>query len=142
MTQFLIIFYSYQAELCDRRARGRLVASEILFVAIGVVVAYWFNFGMSYVGGSIAWRLPLALQTVFALCAIALVFVLPESPRWLHQHGRQLEATEVLCAVYDMEPHDDYILAETTAILSAIEMEQQAVESTSIFDKDEVRTRY
>jgi F0F1-type ATP synthase assembly protein I len=56
----------YQSELCEAERRGRLVSSEPLFVGVGIEIAYWFDYGMSFVGGSIAWRLPIACQMVFA----------------------------------------------------------------------------
>lgn len=57
----------YQSELCEASVRGRLVSSEPLFVGVGIVIAYFFDYGMSYVGGEIAWRLPIACQIPFAL---------------------------------------------------------------------------
>ncbi|RSL67634.1 hypothetical protein CEP53_002918 [Fusarium sp. AF-6] len=104
-------------------SRGRLVSAEVLFVGVGIIFAYWFNFGMSFVGGPIAWRLPIALQALFAVLVIVLVFVLLESPRWLFNHGREAEAIETLCAVYDMQPMDEFIQSERAAILQAIEAE-------------------
>ncbi|KAM6528979.1 hypothetical protein FALCPG4_009931 [Fusarium falciforme] len=91
-----------RSELCTPTSRGRLVSAEVPFIDVGIVSAYWFNFGMSFVGGPIAWRLPIALQALFAILVIILVFALPESPRWLFNHGREAEAIETLCAVYDM----------------------------------------
>ncbi|OTB02824.1 hypothetical protein M426DRAFT_13072 [Hypoxylon sp. CI-4A] len=135
----------YQAELCDSKARGRLVSAEVLFVGVGIVTAYWFDFGMSFVGGPIAWRLPLAFQTVFAIIVIILVFALPESPRWLISHGKKTQAIEVLCAVHDMHPSEDYIVQEERAISHAIELENETNQSKSffsIFKNDGVRTRY
>jgi len=41
----------YQSELCEARKRGRLVSSEPLFVGVGIVIAYFFDYGMSFVGG-------------------------------------------------------------------------------------------
>lgn len=41
----------YQSELCDASRRGRLVSSEPLFVGVGIVIAYFFDFGISHVGG-------------------------------------------------------------------------------------------
>lgn len=134
----------YQAELCDRKSRGRLVSAEVLFVGVGIVTAYWFDFGMSYVGGPVAWRLPLAFQMVFAIGVICLVFALPESPRWLFNHGQQDEAIAVLCAVYDKPETDEYIIAERDSILNAIAVEdasEQSASFTSIFKKDKVKTR-
>lgn len=37
----------YQSELCDANRRGRLVSSEPLFVGVGIVFAYFFDYGMS-----------------------------------------------------------------------------------------------
>ncbi|RMJ14719.1 hypothetical protein CDV36_005610 [Fusarium kuroshium] len=128
----------YQSELCTPTSRGRLVSAEVLFVGVGIVFAYWFNFGMSFVGGPIAWRLPIALQALFAVLVIILVFALPESPRWLFNHGREAEAIETLCAVYDMQPTDEFIQSERAAILQAIEAETGG----TIFKRDKNRTGY
>lgn len=101
---------------------------------------------MSFVDGPIAWRLPIALQAVFAIGVIFLVFALPESPRWLYNHGREQEAVDVLCAVYDKDPFDDFIIAERTAIAQALELEhmefQRKKSFFDVFRKDVVRTRY
>ncbi|KAJ5959367.1 uncharacterized protein N7479_006517 [Penicillium vulpinum] len=135
----------YQSELCDQRSRGRLVSAEVLFVGIGIVIAYWFDFGMSYVGGPIAWRLPIAAQIIFALVVVILVIGLPESPRWLYKHGKYEEAMETLCKVYDKESTDVYILAERDAIISALGPELENTESNSLlalFKEDNVKTRY
>ncbi|KAH7390018.1 general substrate transporter [Pyrenochaeta sp. MPI-SDFR-AT-0127] len=134
----------YQAELCDRKSRGRLVSAEVLFVGVGIVIAYWFDFGMAFVGGAIGWRLPIAFQMVFAFVVVILVFALPESPRWLYNHDQEAEAMEVLCAVYDKEPEDEYIIQEKNAILQAIALEQSAQRknSLSVFTNDNVKTGY
>jgi hypothetical protein len=72
----------YQSELCDADKRGRLVSSEPLFVGVGIVIAYFFDYGMSFVGGPISWRLPIACQCIFAIMVIGMVFGVPESPRY------------------------------------------------------------
>lgn len=68
----------YQSELCEAKKRGRLVSSEPLFVGVGIEIAYWFDYGMSYTTGSIAWRLPIACQMVFAFVSSRVLFVLEE----------------------------------------------------------------
>lgn len=135
----------YQAELSAREKRGRLISAEVLFVGVGIVLAYWFDFGMSFAGGPIAWRLPIAFQMLFAITVIVVVFGIPESPRWLCNHGRREEALEALCAVHNLSPNDEYIVSEMEAIERAIALEgdQLNVHSlASVFKKDEVRTRY
>jgi MFS family permease len=65
----------YQSELCEANKRGRLVASEPLFVGVGIEIAYWFDYGMSFSTGSIAWRLPIACQMIFAFASTSLLVV-------------------------------------------------------------------
>lgn len=130
----------YQSELCEAHKRGRLVASEPLFVGVGIVIAYFFDFGMGFVGGPISWRLPLACQIIFALVrppppaaffsfppahsraqlVVALVFGLPESPRYLSAKGHSSAALAVLSAVHDRPPSDPAIAAEHASILAAL----------------------
>lgn len=151
----------YQSELCEAERRGRLVASEPLFVGLGIEIAYWFDYGMSFTEGSIAWRLPIACQMIFAIVScsslgkageilantnvqfvILLVFGLPESPRYLYKHGRHEEAMEILCQVYDATPDHPKIAKEHQEILDALKIEQENGEYkwTELFKKDEIQT--
>lgn len=128
--------------MCDRRSRGALVAAEVMFVGVGIVMAYWFNYGMSFVGGAVAWRLPIAVQMIFAIIVVVIVAGLPESPRWLYAKDREAEALAVLCVVYDKGASDPYIVAERNAIRDAIELEAQSEKTSfiSLFKPDQIRT--
>lgn len=132
----------YQSELCDPDVRGRLVSSEPLFVGVGIVIAYFFDYGMSHVAGSTAWRVPIAAQTFFCFLVIFLVFGLPESPRWLYYHGREEEALEVLCDVWDATPEDPRVHKMHTEITEAIALERRTGEYKwrQLFHRDEVQT--
>ncbi|XPS73190.1 hypothetical protein M3J09_005341 [Ascochyta lentis] len=115
----------YQSGLCEATKRGRLVASEPLFVGVGIVIAYWFDYGMSFVPGSIAWRLPIGCQMTFAVVVMVLVFGLPESPRYLYRHGRHAEALQILCDVYDGSPEAPNIVKENREVLEALKVEEE-----------------
>ncbi|OAK96880.1 putative Myo-inositol transporter 1 [Phaeosphaeriaceae sp. SRC1lsM3a] len=132
----------YQSELCEANKRGRLVASEPLFVGVGIEIAYWFDYGMSFTSGSIAWRLPIACQIVFAVAVIILVFALPESPRYLYKHGRHEEALQILCDVYDGSPSDPKIEKENREVLEALKVEEEHGEYrwSQLLKKDRVQT--
>ncbi|KAF4334108.1 sugar transporter STL1 [Fusarium beomiforme] len=135
----------YQSELCEGTKRGRLVSAEVMFVGIGIAFAYWWDFAFSFVGGPFAWRWPLAFQAIFAFWVIFVVFGVPESPRWLLNHGKREEAVGVLSAVYDKPIDHPDILREVASIEAALSMEAEAEGSTSwtsIFRKDKVSTRY
>lgn len=132
----------YQSELCEADKRGRLVSSEPLFVGVGIEIAYWFDYGMSFTSGSIAWRLPIACQMIFAFVVIILVFGLPESPRYLYKHGRGEEALQIMCDVYDGTPDTPKIAKENRDVLEALRIEQEHGEYkwSQLFKKDEVQT--
>lgn len=138
----------YQSELCEASQRGRLVSSEPLFVGVGIELAYWYDYGMSFYAprdeslASLSWRLPIAWQLVFAFVVIAMVFGLPESPRYLYAHGRETEARAVLCRVYDAPPHHPRIVKEEREVLEALRVEREHGEYRwcQLFKRDEVQT--
>lgn len=91
------------------------------FIAFGYALSYWLVFAFAYAGSSSAtWRAPVAIQIVFALPVIFLMFFLPESPRWLILTGREQEALTVLAALNDTEPDSYEIRDEFLQIKDAI----------------------
>jgi len=109
------------------------------FVSAGIALSYWFVFGCAYIDSSSAsWRIPVALQIVFALPAIFMLIVLPESPRWLILTGREQEALTVLAALNDDEPDSFETKDEFLQIKDAILIMAQG-SSASMFSNKERR---
>ncbi|PYH93646.1 sugar transporter [Aspergillus ellipticus CBS 707.79] len=132
----------YQSELCEARRRGMYVCSQPLAVGVGIVIAYWFDYGMSYVDGPVNWRLPIACQMIFAMLVIGMVLGLPESPRWLCRQNRNQEALQVLCDFYDRSADDPKVVQEAEGIFKAVESDAGRGEYkwSEIFKRDELRT--
>lgn len=105
--------------------------------------AYWIDFGFSFIEGPASWRTPIAIQLVFAIAVIFIVWGLPESPRWLAKRGRMEEALEVICAINDLPEDDPYVVSEMESIrqVLALEQNEQAQSWTSVFKKDILQTR-
>ena len=61
--------------------------------------------------------------------------------RWLFKRGREEEAIEVLCAVFDLPPDDPYIVSEVRAIKHAVSVESGTRSHRALFKKDRLRTR-
>ncbi|RFU30303.1 hypothetical protein B7463_g6067, partial [Scytalidium lignicola] len=132
---------AYQAELSRPEQRGRMIAAEVVFLGAGIVLSYFFDFGMSFAGGPISWRLPLALQIGFAIVVVFSVFVLPESPRWLAKKGHVQEAIETICRVEDIQESDPYVEKFRKEIMDTIALEKSNPFSWSrIFKKDSVQS--
>ncbi|KAL4781859.1 hypothetical protein BJX76DRAFT_349858 [Aspergillus varians] len=132
----------YQSELCEARNRGMYVCSQPLSVGVGISAAYWFDYGMSFAPGSIAWRLPIAFQAVFIIIVTILVVGLPESPRWLCRRGLNDEAVRVLCDFYDRPENDPRVVNDAEGIFRAIETDNIRGEYrwSQLLKKDEIQT--
>lgn len=75
--------------------RGSLVALQQLAITFGIMVSFWIDYGMNYIGGTgdsqseAAWRIPLGLQIVPALILGVGILFMPFSPRYVgSQHHR------------------------------------------------------
>ncbi|KAM5540968.1 hypothetical protein V8D89_005279 [Ganoderma adspersum] len=89
----------WSAEVATHTSRGAFIASEFTLNIFGVVVAYWLEFGLGFVGdgtSQVRWRFPIAFQILPVLAFMACIPWMPESPRWLIKMGRLDEARKIL----------------------------------------------
>ncbi|KAI5928814.1 general substrate transporter [Camillea tinctor] len=89
----------WATETAEYTSRGQFIAIEFTVNIFGVVVAYWLEFGLSYIDNgesAFRWRFPIAFQIIPLLLLLAVVWFLPESPRWLVKEGRNEEAQYIL----------------------------------------------
>ncbi|KAK6071374.1 hypothetical protein SCUP234_09688 [Seiridium cupressi] len=115
----------WQTETSQTKWRGKLVVLEMTMNIVGFSMVNWISFGLSFVGGAIAWRLPLALQFLFLFVIFGTVPWLPESPRWLIAHGREDEAIIILADLENREATDPAILAAKNEIAYSVRYERE-----------------
>ncbi|OIW29302.1 major facilitator superfamily transporter sugar [Coniochaeta ligniaria NRRL 30616] len=87
------------SETSSAQHRGGYLGYVFIANYLGIAVAYWISFGLSFVDGGysdVRWRFLLAFQCVPALILLAGIKLLPDSPRYLASIGRLDEAREVL----------------------------------------------
>ncbi len=116
-----IVCPMYISEIAITRFRGRLVSTYQLAITIGFVAAYLANYLLLQwshgVGeGSGLWhkvmvtevyRGMLGLETVPALLFFIVIFLLPESPRWLIVRGHSDRAKHIFGRIYTREADAD-----------------------------------
>jgi sugar porter (SP) family MFS transporter len=84
----------YIAELVPARIRGGVVSFNQLMVTLGILAAYIVDWGFSGFANNWRWMFGIAVVPGAAL-AIGM-FLMPHSPRWLVEQGREDDAREVL----------------------------------------------
>jgi sugar porter (SP) family MFS transporter len=84
----------YISEHSPARLRGGMTAFNQFMITFGILVAYIADFALS--GFSHNWRWMLGFGAVPAICLAVAMALVPHTPRWLVQRGREDEARSVL----------------------------------------------
>src|SRR5690606_37621962 len=72
----------YISEISPAKSRGKLVGLFQFNVVFGILIAYLSNYLIGK-GGEDSWRWMLGVQAFPAALFFGLIFLIPESPRWL-----------------------------------------------------------
>lgn len=112
----------YIAEIAPPSHRGRLVSLNQFALISGMLAVYFLNYAIAHRGGSgwdiaVGWRWMFASEAIPAVALLGLVFLVPESPRWLMQRNREPEARRVLSTLNDDRTAENEV-AEISAALS------------------------
>lgn len=128
-----------QAECCAPHDRGRNACWFNWICIVGVSSAYWIGYGSSYIENQAQWRFPVAFQACFSLAVLILIWILPESPRWLIYHGFDEEARDVIARLvgHDVSLEDPRVQAlfDEIHIAVATEKEQGNMGIREMFSK-------
>ncbi|KAI9050009.1 hypothetical protein LZ554_006154 [Drepanopeziza brunnea f. sp. 'monogermtubi'] len=98
---------------------------------IGSVTAAAITMGTNHITDDWAWRIPSYLQMVPSAVQLCLVFLLPESPRYLISTERREEALDILCKYHAEGDRNSLIVrAEMAQIETTIRLEMDASKQT------------
>ncbi|KAF4628363.1 hypothetical protein G7Y89_g9789 [Cudoniella acicularis] len=133
--QLSMVVPLYLGELAPPNIRGSLIALQQLGITVGIMVAFWLDYGTQHIGGTgdgqspVAWRFPLALQCLPSLILAGGTFFLPYSPRWLMTKGREEEAHSTLLRLRRVDSSDPRIRLELLEIKAACIFDQEVIEA-------------
>ncbi|KZT66079.1 general substrate transporter [Daedalea quercina L-15889] len=119
---------AFVSECCPKEVRGRITGFFQIMVAIGVMISYFINLGISLhiSSGPEIWRIPFGFQLVPAgVMALGLLTV-KESPRWLASKDRSAQALQNLAYLRRLNPDHPSIREEMAEIDAAIKEERAA----------------
>ena len=120
----------YISEIAPAKNRGKLVATFQFNIVFGILVAYFSNYFLSSIGEN-AWRWMLGVEAFPAFAFIALMFLVPESPRWLMVNKKDYEGARKILEVSDPEGVDEAI----ANIHKAVDEDRQKATLQSFFTK-------
>lgn len=100
---------AFVSEIAPPDRRGRLVALYQFNIVLGILFAFVSNYLLS-AGGDSAWRWMLGVESLPALAYLMLIFLVPESPRWLILQGRAEEARKTLASLYEGKTAEEMII--------------------------------
>ncbi|KAG5287402.1 sugar transporter [Histoplasma capsulatum G186AR] len=117
----------YCSEIAPPSIRGLLGGMQQWMIGWGFFIAQWVGFGSSHARYSFSWRFPLSLQAFPALLLVVGALFLPESPRWLIEHGQSQRGYDTLVRLHSTRAHSNtsLIQQEYKQICETISIEQR-----------------
>ncbi|KUJ22569.1 MFS sugar transporter-like protein [Mollisia scopiformis] len=100
---------TYASEITPKQIRGSVVGGYQLNITIGILVAAAINIATQRLHSTAAYRIPIALQFLWALIlGIGLLFM-PESPRYLVMKDRKADAKKALSTIWGEPETSDMV---------------------------------
>lgn len=126
----------YIAEIAPASVRGLCTCIFTGFVYLGIVLAYFANYGAQINLGDVShvrWMAPTSLHIIFAGLILILTLFQYESPRYLVKRGKLDQALEVMSRLRHLPKEDPYVVSEINGIVSAHEDEMEATKGAGWF---------
>ena len=116
----------YQSESAPKWIRGTIVGAYQLAITIGLLLAACANQGTHTRSDSGSYRIPIAIQFLWALILSVGMFILPETPRYLIKRGRYDDAAKSMSRLRKLPVDHPVLIEELNEIQANHEYETQA----------------
>lgn len=131
----LTVSAMYMGEVAPADQRGRFVSVSQLLITLGTLLAFVANYflvrwidDLAFLTEANIWRYMLGFEIIFNVIWIAMLYTIPESPRWLLSKGRREEAR----AVFEKTLPEDVVRTTMADVEHAVENETQIRISTQL----------
>ncbi|KAK2599469.1 hypothetical protein N8I77_011222 [Diaporthe amygdali] len=126
----------YIAEIAPAPIRGLCTCIFTGFVYLGIVLAYFANYGCQVNLGDTTharWLVPTSVHLMFATLIFFLTFLQYESPRFLIKQGKDDKASENMSKLRMLPPDHPYVAEEIAAITMQHHEEMEATKGTTFW---------
>lgn len=121
------IIILYMSECSPKKIRGAIVSGYQFAITIGLLLAACVDYGTQDRDDTGSYRIPIALQMLWALILAAGIAYLPESPRYFVKRGKLDQAAHVLSRLRGQHIDSHYVQHELAEIVANHEYELQVV---------------
>lgn len=121
----------YMSEIAPKKVRGALVAGYQQCITIGILLANCVVYATQDRDDTGSYRIPIAIQFLWAVILAIGLFILPESPRYYVKKGKLEQAARALGRVRGQPVDSGYIRDELAEIIANNDYESKVVPQTS-----------
>ncbi|KAF2755636.1 general substrate transporter [Pseudovirgaria hyperparasitica] len=121
------IIILYMSEIAPRKVRGALVSGYQFAITIGILLSNCVTYATKDRDDTGSYRIPIAIQFLWAIILAVGLFVLPESPRYHVKRGNIQKAGETLARLRGQPRDSQYVEEELAEIVANHEYELQVV---------------
>lgn len=90
---------------------------------LGSIIAAWVTYGTFRIPTTWSWRIPSLMQALPSVIQLMFIWFIPESPRWLVDHGKEDQARAILrkyhCGGNDEDPLLEFEMLESERLPTA-----------------------
>ncbi|KAK6501394.1 hypothetical protein TWF481_009234 [Arthrobotrys musiformis] len=115
----------YMSEIAPKAVRGAIVSGYQFAITLGIFLAACVNYGTQHRDDTGSYRIPIAIQMLWAIILGTGLFFLPESPRYWVKKGELDKAAASLARVRGHPADSEYVVAELAEIQANFEYEMQ-----------------
>ncbi|KAF1994632.1 MFS monosaccharide transporter-like protein [Amniculicola lignicola CBS 123094] len=128
------IIILYMSEVAPKAVRGAIVSGYQFFITVGLLLAAVVDQSTMSRMDAGSYRIPMAIQWVWALILGVGLFLLPESPRWYIKKDKYHEAAKALSILRGQPLESPYIRDEVAELVANHKYEMELMGSSSWID--------
>ncbi|KAF2430690.1 sugar transporter family protein [Tothia fuscella] len=123
----------YMSEIAPKKVRGALVAGYQFCITLGILLSSCVDYSTKDRNDSGSYRIPIAVQFLWALILGVGIASLPESPRYYVKRGKVDRAIKSISSLRGQPQDSEFVQAEIAEIIANYEYELMVVPQGSYF---------